>query len=56
MPGPSDDQWFGGKKGSSSKAHQRFIAQYGLAKGESYYHAYIQKRKALARARRRTGA
>lgn len=53
MPSAKDDQWFGGKPGSSSKAYKALIAQYGLKKGVDVYHALLAKRKALLRAKRK---
>lgn len=46
MPSRSDDQYFGGKRGSSRKAFDNMVKRYGERKGEQVFFAYRNKRKA----------
>lgn len=58
MPLERYDKYFGGAKGSASKAAKALQKEYGAERGRGYFYAIVRKRqRAAARARsKRKGA
>lgn len=53
MPIEKYDRYFGGKRGSASKALEAMQRQYGDKRGESVFYALVNKRRYLRRNERK---
>lgn len=49
MPLSKYNQYFGGKSGSATEAHDAMVKEYGAEKGEKVFYATKNKRKGLSR-------
>lgn len=53
MPDKNYNKYFGGKKGSASKAKKAMRKQYGKKKGESIFYAKVNKIKGSKKKRKK---